>query len=48
MATVASWRQPRRAAYPQITDLEMQAIDIARAEFQSEWSYVISPNQQPP
>jgi len=32
----------------QVTDLEMQAINLTRAEFHGEWNYTIAPNQQPP
>ena len=31
-----------------VSDAEMQAINISRDEFQGEWNYTISPNQQPP
>jgi DDE family transposase len=40
-----------RNLYPKgvkVTDQEVQAINIARAEFHGEWNYTISPNQQPP
>jgi hypothetical protein len=32
----------------QVTDQEMQAINLTRAEFHGEWNYTIAPNQQPP
>jgi Rhodopirellula transposase DDE domain len=32
----------------QVTEQEMQAINITRDEFHGEWNYTISPNQQPP
>jgi hypothetical protein len=32
----------------QVSDAEMQAINIARAEFHGEWNYTIAPKQQPP
>lgn len=32
----------------QVSDAEMQAINISRHEFHGEWNYTISPNQQPP
>jgi hypothetical protein len=32
----------------QVTQQEMQAINLKRAEFHGEWNYTISPNQQPP
>jgi hypothetical protein len=32
----------------QVTEQEMQAINLTRAEFHGEWNYTISPNQQPP
>jgi hypothetical protein len=32
----------------QVTDQEMQAINLMRAEFHGEWNYTIAPNQQPP
>jgi hypothetical protein len=32
----------------QVTDQEMQALNLARAEFHGEWNYTIAPNQQPP
>jgi hypothetical protein len=32
----------------QVTDQEMQAINLTRAEFHGEWNYIISPTQQPP
>ena len=31
-----------------VSDAEMQAINISRDEFQGEWNYTISSNQQPP
>ena len=31
----------------QVTEQEMQAINLTRAEFHGEWNYTISPNQQP-
>lgn len=31
-----------------VSDAEMQAINISRDEFQGDWNYTISPNQQPP
>jgi hypothetical protein len=31
-----------------VSDAEMQAINIARAEFHGEWNYTIAPKQQPP
>ena len=32
----------------QVTDQEMQAINLTRAEFHGEWNYTIAPTQQPP
>jgi hypothetical protein len=32
----------------QVTDQEMQAINLTRADFHGEWNYTIAPNQQPP
>ena len=32
----------------QVTDQEMQAINLTRAEFHGEWNYTIEPTQQPP
>ena len=32
----------------QVTEQEMQAINLARAEFHGEWNYTIASNQQPP
>jgi hypothetical protein len=32
----------------QVTEQEMQAINIIRDEFHGEWNYTISPNQQSP
>jgi hypothetical protein len=32
----------------QVTDDEMQTINITRADFHGEWNYTIAPNQQPP
>ena len=32
----------------QVTEREMAAINIKRAEFHGEWNYTIAPNQQPP
>jgi hypothetical protein len=32
----------------QVSDAEMQAINLTRAEFHGEWNYTIAPNQQPP
>jgi len=32
----------------QVTDQEMQAINLMRAEFHGEWNYTIAPNQQSP
>jgi hypothetical protein len=40
-----------RNLYPkgiQISEQEMQAINLTRAEFHGEWNYTIAPNQQPP
>jgi hypothetical protein len=31
----------------QVTEQEMQEINLTRAEFRGEWNYTISPNQQP-
>jgi hypothetical protein len=31
-----------------VSDAEMQAINLTRAEFHGEWNYTIAPNQQPP
>ncbi len=31
-----------------VSDEEMQAINITRAEFHGEWNYTIAPNRQPP
>ena len=31
----------------QVTEQEMQAINLKRAEFHGEWNYTISPNQRP-
>jgi Rhodopirellula transposase DDE domain len=32
----------------QVSEREMQAINLTRAEFHGEWNYTIAPNQQPP
>jgi Rhodopirellula transposase DDE domain len=32
----------------QVSDAEMQAINLMRAEFPGEWNYTIAPNQQQP
>jgi hypothetical protein len=32
----------------QVTDEEMQAINLMRLEFHGEWNCTIAPNQQPP
>ena len=32
----------------QVSELEMRAINLTRAEFHGEWNYTIAPNQQPP
>jgi hypothetical protein len=32
----------------QVSEPEMQAINLTRAEFHGEWNYTIAPNQQPP
>jgi hypothetical protein len=32
----------------QVSDAEMQAVNLTRAEFHGEWNYTIAPNQQPP
>ena len=32
----------------EVSDNEMQAINISRDEFHGEWNYTIAPNQQPP
>jgi hypothetical protein len=32
----------------QVTELEMRAINLTRADFHGEWNYTIAPNQQPP
>ena len=32
----------------EVSDAELQAINISRHEFHGEWNYTISPNQQPP
>jgi hypothetical protein len=32
----------------QVTEQEMQAINLTRADFHGEWNYIIAPNQQPP
>ena len=32
----------------EVTDGEIQAINITRDEFHGEWNYTIAPNQQPP
>jgi hypothetical protein len=32
----------------QVSELEMLAINLTRAEFHGEWNYTIAPNQQPP
>jgi hypothetical protein len=32
----------------QVSDAEMQAINLTRAEFHGEWNYTIAPNQQQP
>ena len=32
----------------EVTDVEMQAINLSRHEFHGEWNYTISPKQQPP
>ena len=32
----------------EVTDAEMQAINLSRHEFHGEWNYTISPKQQPP
>jgi hypothetical protein len=32
----------------QVTEQEMQAINLTRADFHGEWNYTIAPNQQPP
>jgi Rhodopirellula transposase DDE domain len=32
----------------QVSDAEIQAINLTRAEFHGEWNYTIAPNQQPP
>jgi hypothetical protein len=40
-----------RNLYPkgiQVSEREMQAINLTRAEFHGEWNYTIAPNQQPP
>jgi hypothetical protein len=31
----------------QVSDQEMQAINLTRAEFHGEWNYTIAPTQQP-
>jgi hypothetical protein len=31
-----------------VSDAEMAAINIKRAEFHGEWNYTISPNADPP
>jgi len=31
-----------------VTEQEMQALNLVRAEFHGEWNYTIVPNQQPP
>jgi hypothetical protein len=39
------------AEYPSgivVSDAEMAAINIKRAEFHGEWNYTISPNAYPP
>jgi hypothetical protein len=30
----------------QVSDAEMQSINLTRAEFHGEWNYTIAPNQQ--
>jgi hypothetical protein len=32
----------------QVSEQEMQAINLTRAEFHGEWNYTIAPNEQPP
>ena len=32
----------------EVSDAEMQAVNISRNEFHGEWNYTIAPNQQPP
>jgi hypothetical protein len=32
----------------QVTEAQMEAINLTRAEFHGEWNYAIAPNQQPP
>ena len=32
----------------QVTQREMQAINLSRDHFHGEWNYTIAPNQQPP
>jgi Rhodopirellula transposase DDE domain len=32
----------------QVTEQEMQAINLMRNDFHGEWNYTIAPNQQPP
>jgi hypothetical protein len=32
----------------QVSEQEMQAINLTRAEFHGEWNYTIAPKQQPP
>jgi len=32
----------------EVSDEEMQAINITRDTFHGEWNYAIEPNQQPP
>jgi hypothetical protein len=31
-----------------VSEQEMQAINLTRAEFHGEWNYTIAPKQQPP
>ncbi|MGH7042600.1 MAG: ISAzo13-like element transposase-related protein, partial [Acetobacteraceae bacterium] len=32
----------------EVSDEEIQAINITRDKFHGEWNYTIAPNQQPP